>query len=158
MFNQNRGYEEVGQNDNNAGPPPGSQQYNWFNRSWRICRLFGIDIRIHYMLPIFLIFTIVIWIPIIFNDTGNWYWYILLIIAFNAAIWESVFIHELGHTLFGYCIGGHTDRIILWPLGGLAHTHPPPQYNNAMGDLQRRKDHIIIALGGPVTQFSFYTI
>merc|ERR1711971_450205 len=70
---------------------------------------------------------------------------------FNVSLRETVLIHELGHCLAGYLIGGHTEKVLLWPLGALAFTQPPVQLNNALGDAQKRKDQIVIALGGPLT-------
>jgi hypothetical protein len=34
---------------------------------------------------------------------------------------HAVLVHEFGHSLAARCVGGSADRIILWPLGGLAY-------------------------------------
>eukprot|EP01084_Bolivina_argentea_P119918 212603_1 len=134
------GYEDF-------GDAPGENRTGFMNKSFKICRLFGIEIRIHVLLPLFLIATLFIWLPLIAQDTKNTGWYILLILLFNISLWETVLIHELGHALSGYLVGGHTDKILLWPLGGLAFTQPPITNDNA----QTRRNSIIIALGGPLT-------
>ena len=85
------------------------------------------------------------------QDTDNIGWYFLLILLFNISLWITVLFHELGHCFAGYLVGGHTDKVLLWPLGGLAFTQPPPSLNNADGDVQKRKNQIIISFGGPLT-------
>ena len=85
------------------------------------------------------------------KDSGNIGWYLLLILMYNVSLWETVLIHEMGHCFAGYLIGGHTDKVMLWPLGGLAFTESPSTSNNAEGDRKRRNNHILIALGGPLT-------
>ena len=58
----------------------------------------------------------------ILQDKDNAGWYIMLVCLFNVSLWETVLIHELGHCFAGYLVGGHTDKVLLWPLGGLAFT------------------------------------
>eukprot|EP01083_Nonionella_stella_P072141 194298_1 len=138
-------------NDQDIGSAPGEQRMGWMSKSFKICKIFGIEIHIHALLPLFLIVTLFMWLPMMSQDSQNIGWYILLAFLFNVSLWETVLIHELGHCLAGYLIGGHTDKVLLWPLGGLAFTQPPSVLNNAIGDTQRRKHQIIIALGGPLT-------
>jgi Zn-dependent protease len=38
-----------------------------------------------------------------------------------------VMIHEFGHALACRQVGGRADRIVLWPLGGVAYVDPPPR-------------------------------
>ena len=38
-----------------------------------------------------------------------------------------VTIHEFGHALACRQVGGRADRIVLWPLGGVAYVDPPPR-------------------------------
>ena len=147
--NQNRGYENIDQDD--IGAAPGEQRTSFLEKSYKICKIFGIEIHIHILLPLFLIATIFIWMPMMVQDTQNIAWYFLLILLFNISLWETVLIHELGHAFAGWLIGGHTNRILLWPLGGLAFTQPPPTLNNADGDKEKRKNQIIISIGGPLT-------
>ena len=113
---------------NNIGNIPGSSRgvTNCMNKSWKICSLFGIEIHIHVLLPLFFIATFLVWMQLILKDTSNAVWYILLIVLFNVSLWECILIHELGHCLAGYMVGGHTDKVLLWPLGGLAFTQLSP--------------------------------
>ncbi len=49
--------------------------------------------------------------------------------AWNAAEYLSLFaivlLHEFGHSLACRSVGGQSDQIILWPLGGVAFVRPP---------------------------------
>jgi Zn-dependent protease len=38
-----------------------------------------------------------------------------------------VLLHEFGHALACRQVGGKADRIVLWPLGGVAYVDPPPR-------------------------------
>jgi len=42
------------------------------------------------------------------------------------ALFLIVLMHEFGHSLACRSVGGQADRIILWPLGGVAFVSPPP--------------------------------
>eukprot|EP01084_Bolivina_argentea_P098582 177158_1 len=154
---RSRYYQAEGDNIGNI-PNTSQSVTNCMNKSWKICSLFGIEIHIHVLLPIFFVATFLIWLQLILKDTGNTVWYILLIVLFNISLWETVLIHELGHCLAGYLVGGSTDKVLLWPLGGLAFTQAPPQLNNADGDAQKRTHQIIISLGGPLTHIPHMVI
>jgi Zn-dependent protease len=43
------------------------------------------------------------------------------------ALFAIVLIHEFGHALACRSTGGEANRIILWPLGGIAFVNPPPR-------------------------------
>jgi len=43
------------------------------------------------------------------------------------ALFFIVLLHEFGHALACRQTGGVADRIILWPLGGIAFVNPPPR-------------------------------
>jgi Zn-dependent protease len=51
--------------------------------------------------------------------------------AWNVAeyltLFGIVFAHEMGHALACRSVGGRADRIVLWPLGGIAYVQPPPR-------------------------------
>ena len=46
-------------------------------------------------------------------------------LAYTIALCVSVSLHELGHCYAAYRQGGGADRIVLWPLGGLAYCDAP---------------------------------
>src|SRR5205814_3235786 len=41
------------------------------------------------------------------------------------SVFAIVLIHEFGHALACRQVGGIADRIVLWPLGGIAFVNPP---------------------------------
>lgn len=43
------------------------------------------------------------------------------------ALFAIVLMHEFGHALACRQTGGQADRIMLWPLGGVAFVEPPPR-------------------------------
>jgi Zn-dependent protease len=43
------------------------------------------------------------------------------------ALFLIVMTHEFGHALACRQVGGRADRIVLWPLGGVAYVDPPPR-------------------------------
>jgi Zn-dependent protease len=51
--------------------------------------------------------------------------------AWNVAEYLSLFaivlLHEFGHALACRQVGGQANRIVLWPLGGVAFVSPPPR-------------------------------
>ncbi|MBI2897678.1 MAG: site-2 protease family protein [Deltaproteobacteria bacterium] len=52
-------------------------------------------------------------------------------IVWNVAEYLSLFaivlLHEFGHSLACRSVGGKAERIVLWPLGGVAFVSPPPR-------------------------------
>jgi Zn-dependent protease len=52
-------------------------------------------------------------------------------VAWNVAEYLALFLivmtHEFGHSLACRQVGGRADRIVLWPLGGVAYVDPPPR-------------------------------
>src|SRR5215510_4080663 len=83
----------------------------------RLFRLFGIDVFLH------------------------WSWFVVALIElrmrsreygsplFNVleylALFLIVTLHEFGHSLACRQVGGSAERIVLWPLGGVAYVVPP---------------------------------
>ncbi len=55
----------------------------------------------------------------------------------------TVLIHELGHAAMAVSLGGHVDRVLLWPLGGLA-------YISFFGETSPKSD-ALVAIAGPLT-------
>jgi Zn-dependent protease len=71
----------------------------------------------------------------------SWWWFLLAIyevqarrgtyssiswnIAEYLALFAIVLTHEFGHALATRQVGGTADRIMLWPLGGVAYVDPP---------------------------------
>src|SRR3989441_3294144 len=45
----------------------------------------------------------------------------------SLALFSIVLLHEYGHALACRQVGGIANRIVLWPLGGVAYVDPPPR-------------------------------
>jgi len=73
----------------------------------------------------------------------HWSWFLIAVyeiqggrrtyssIGWNIAEYLSLFaivtIHEFGHALACRQVGGRANRIVLWPMGGVAFVDPPPR-------------------------------
>lgn len=70
----------------------------------------------------------------------HWSWFVVAVIEIQqkgrystlswnvleyVAIFAIVTMHEFGHALACRQVGGRADRIVLWPLGGVAYVDPP---------------------------------
>ncbi len=105
---------------------------DFFSWSVPFFRFSGINVRIH-LFYLVLIATRLIW-PLQPGVRG---------LAFEAFAMGSLFVlvlmHEFGHCFACRWVGGEADRILMWPLGGLASCRPPHNWRAAL----------ITTLGGP---------
>ncbi|HXY41748.1 MAG TPA: site-2 protease family protein [Vicinamibacteria bacterium] len=85
--------------------------------SFRLFRLAGIEVYLHW--------TWFVWALWEFQSPIGTYrsaaWNVLEYLA----LFAMVTLHEFGHALACRSTGGHAERIVLWPLGGLALVNPP---------------------------------
>src|SRR4051812_6405804 len=90
---------------------------NLFSGGFRIFRLFGINVFVHWTWLLVAVYMIQ------FRQSEY------SSVAWNAAEYLSLFVivlmHEFGHSLACRSVGGKADRILLWPLGGAAFVKPP---------------------------------
>ena len=90
--------------------------------SFPLFRLFGVQVYLHWTWVLVALFEISNSknAPDAFGQHS---------LAYHIAVYLSLFlivlIHEFGHALACKSVGGQADRIILWPLGGLAFVRPP---------------------------------
>lgn len=89
---------------------------NWLAASFRIGQLFGIEIRIHILFLIWIVFQLV-------SKAGAGG--MTHTALFLAMLFGIVLLHELGHCFGARSVGGDAEHIMLWPLGGLAYAHAP---------------------------------
>lgn len=85
-----------------------------FGWSFPLFRVFGIAVRVHWIF--------VAWVAYEVLQAGE-SWQSALIQY--GILFGSVLLHEFGHSLACRSVGGKADRILLWPLGGLAECNPP---------------------------------
>lgn len=102
----------------------GGNLMNVQNGSLRLGRLLGVDVFVHWS---WLIggALIVLWQR---RDRPAGLQHPL---GFDIAVYLCLFcivlLHEFGHALACKSVGGKAERIVLWPLGGVAYVSPPPR-------------------------------
>ena len=87
--------------------------------SVRLFRFSGIDVFLHWSWFVVALFEI--------NGRNRSYSSISWNIAEYLALFLIVMLHEFGHALACRQVGGVANRIVLWPLGGVAYVDPPPR-------------------------------
>ena len=98
----------------------------------------GIRIQVHWILPVFWLFRL--------NDYLAWaahgwdrkvllLWWIQGIVV----LFGSILLHELGHSFAARRVGGFSNEIVLWPLGGLAYCQVPDHW----------RPKLVVAAAGP---------
>jgi Zn-dependent protease len=85
--------------------------------SFRIFRLFGIDVYLHWMWFLLGVYDI----QFRAREYNSYAWNALEFLT----LFAIVLMHEFGHALACRQVGGKADFIVLWPLGGVAYVSPP---------------------------------
>ncbi|HEV8605655.1 MAG TPA: M50 family metallopeptidase [Tepidisphaeraceae bacterium] len=83
----------------------------------RLFRLWGIDVFLHWSWLLVAVYEIQ-------SRSGEYhskFWNILEYVT----LFAIVLMHEFGHALACRSVGGVANRIVLWPLGGVAFVQPP---------------------------------
>lgn len=104
-------------------------------RSWRIARIAGIDVNVHWS---FIILPMLVGFSALSNDRGLAA--AAYSVAFVLAIFGCVLLHELGHALMARRFGIQTSSITLLPIGGVASLDRMPE---------RPLQELAVALAGP---------
>lgn len=87
--------------------------------SIHLFRFAGIDLFLHWSWFVVAIFEI--------NGRGKTYSSLSWNILEYLTLFLIVMLHEFGHALACRQVGGIANRIVLWPLGGVAYVDPPPR-------------------------------
>jgi len=87
--------------------------------SIRLFRVGGIDLFLHWSW--FLVAALEI------DGRSNTYSSVSWNILEYLALFLIVTLHEFGHAFACRQVGGTANRIVLWPLGGVAYVNPPPR-------------------------------
>ena len=85
----------------------------------RLFRVAGIDVFLHWSWFVVAVFEI--------NGRARTYSSLAFNVFEYLALFFIVLLHEYGHALACRQVGGIADRIVLWPLGGVAYVNPPPR-------------------------------
>lgn len=84
--------------------------------SFQLCQVRGINVQVHWTW--FLVAAIQLNQSHIF---GHIFWHLILYLS----LFGIVLLHEFGHAFACRSVGGQANRIVLWPLGGIAFVRPP---------------------------------
>lgn len=84
--------------------------------SIRLFRLAGIEVFLHWSW-----FVVALYAVQRVREYGSPVWNVLEYLA----LFAIVTLHEFGHSLACRQVGGRAERIVLWPLGGVAYVDPP---------------------------------
>src|SRR6266496_5252369 len=87
------------------------------NGSIRLFRFAGIDLFLHWSWFVVAAYEI--------NGRGRSYSSITWNVVEYLGLFLIVMVHEFGHALACRQVGGNANRIVLWPLGGVAYVDPP---------------------------------
>lgn len=87
--------------------------------SFHLFRFKGIDVFLHWSWFLVAVFEI--------QGRTRSYSSITWNIAEYLALFAIVTVHEFGHAFACRQVGGKANRIVLWPLGGVAYVDPPPR-------------------------------
>jgi Zn-dependent protease len=87
--------------------------------SIRLFRIAGIDVFLHWSWFLIAVYEVQVWRSMFSSPV----WAALLYVG----LFVLVTMHEFGHALACRQVGGQANRIVLWPLGGIAFVSPPPR-------------------------------
>ncbi len=85
--------------------------------SLKLFRLLGIDVHLHWSWFLVAYYSM----SSRFKNYDSPLWGVLEYLA----LFAIVLMHEFGHSLACRQVGGKSDQIVLWPLGGVAYVAPP---------------------------------
>jgi Zn-dependent protease len=103
--------------------------------SWRIGRIAGIDVYVHFTFLILLA-----WIGVSYYLQNRDLWEAFVGVALILALFGIVVLHELGHALAARRYGIATRDITLLPIGGVARLERIPE---------DPKQELVVAVAGP---------
>jgi Zn-dependent protease len=92
---------------------------NLTNGSLKLFRIAGIQVYLHWSWLVVAVLEM--------QSRANTYHAIVWNFIEYLALFGIVLMHEFGHALACRQVGGKADRIMLWPLGGVAYVQPPPR-------------------------------
>ncbi len=87
--------------------------------SIRLFRVAGIEVFLHWSWFLVAVYEVQQWRSIFSSPV----WAAVLYVG----LFVLVTMHEFGHALACRQVGGQAERIVLWPLGGIAFVNPPPR-------------------------------
>jgi Zn-dependent protease len=85
-----------------------------FGGSFSIGVVWGVDVQVHTLFVFWILYCMI-------SNPSQVAW----VLEWNLLLFGSVFLHEMGHCFGARQVGGVANRVILYPLGGLAVLKTP---------------------------------
>lgn len=120
-------------------PYPDRGLDNPINWSFRVGRVFDIDVRVHVVFILCAVILVAMELPAEDGPSVPLGEAIVNALGTYAVLFVIVLLHEFGHCYGARSTGGDADEILIWPLGGLATTRPP----------HTPRAHLITTIAGP---------
>jgi len=117
--------------------------------AWEIGACFGIDIQVHYTLPLFAFYQV--GGGLLSGGGGNqsgMEWLMFVNLLYGVILFLTVLVHEFGHSFMAIHIGGTVEKIMLWPFGGLAYC----------AFAREPKKQLAVSIAGPLTHIPMAAI
>jgi len=112
--------------------------------SWRLGRILGVNIYVH-----FTFLFLLAWVAVMAVLQGGGFAGMIEAVLFILAVFGIVVLHELGHSVAARSYGIPTRNITLYPIGGVAQLQRMPT---------EPKQELVIALAGPVVNLALALI
>ena|SRR5215216_2908950 len=109
----------------------------WITLSWKIGRIHGVEIRLHFSVLLSLIVTYFIFRPANIEHG-------LIAFAWLFGFLFSILLHELGHAFAAKLVHAEVKSIVIWLLGGLTTLNREPE---------KPLHRLVIYVAGPVVTF-----
>ncbi len=114
---------------------------NPINWSFKIARIWAIDVRVHIVFIIAAFILLAMELPKEGSGDPRSFGHVVVdSLGIYAILFGIVLLHEFGHCWGARRVGGEADEILIWPLGGLATVSPPHD----------ARSHLVTAVSGPM--------
>ena len=115
--------------------------------SFRLFRIAGIEVFLHWSWFLIAVYEVQIWRSMFSSPI----WAVILYLG----LFLFVTMHEFGHALACRQVGGEANRIVLWPLGGIAFVSPPQRAGAMLWSIAAGP--LINVLLAPILTFILHT-
>src|SRR5437588_4334804 len=109
-----------------------------FTWSLPLGRMFGINVRLHILFPLFLL---IMWLRAATDKDVKIEGYATDTLVVLVLLFFAVLLHEFGHCFGARLVDGDAREVLLWPLGGLARCDVP----------STPRANFVVAASGPAT-------
>jgi len=112
--------------------------------SWRLARVAGIGIDIHWSFSF-----VILWVLVQSAFEAREIWNTIFVLAGVLLVFLCIILHEIGHAFMALSLNLEVKNIILLPFGGLTHIESVPD---------RPWHEFLIAIAGPLVNLALVII